>query len=193
MNVFGFDFNESTTCRAGYCPVTSVPSTFSIRFFDGNKKLQEYTFEPQDNVASFFGAASKQPFDRVSIEEVTGTVDDEALGKMYFKRESDSLCQAYTPTQVIFTPNVDPRKQNWSNVNGIGTPQIDAGKLVWQVRDAGTSNGNNAVIFKNLTTTELNDFFTKGGKLTAEIKNISASAPTSSAGALLASYLEIAR
>lgn len=126
VNAFGFDFNESTSCRAGFCPVTSVPSIFTIRFYDGDKKLQEYTFEPQDNVASFFGAASKRPFDRVSIQEVTGTVDDEALGKMYFQRFTDSLCQAYTPTQVLYTPNVDPRQQNWSNINGIGTPQIDA-------------------------------------------------------------------
>lgn len=64
---------------------------------------------------------------------------------------------------------------------------------MWQVNDAGTSNDNNAVIFKKMTTGELDDFFTKGGKLTAEIKNLSTSLPTASSGALLASYLEIAR
>ena len=68
-------------------------------------------FTPENNVATFFGAASKQPFDRVSIEEVTGTVDDEAFGKMYIKRDIDSLCQPYTSTSVLYAPNVSPVKQ----------------------------------------------------------------------------------
>lgn len=111
VNAFGFDFNESTTCRPGFCPTTSVESTFIIRVFDGEKKLQEYMFTPENNVATFFGTASKQPFDRVSIQEITGTIDDEAFGKMYIKRDIDSLCQPYTSTQVLYTPNVSPVKQ----------------------------------------------------------------------------------
>lgn len=54
VNAFGFDFNESTTCRAGFCPQTSVESTFMIRLFDGSKKVQEYMFTPENNIASFF-------------------------------------------------------------------------------------------------------------------------------------------
>ncbi len=88
---------------------------------------------------------------------------------------------------------MSPVKQSWSHINGIGTAQNDAGKLVWQVNDGGTSEGNNAVIYKKLVATELDDFFTKGGKYSVQLKNLSASAPTSSAAALLASYIEIAR
>jgi hypothetical protein len=61
------------------------------------------------------------------------------------------------------------------------------------VNDAGTSGGNNAVIYKKLTPTELDDFFTKGGKYSVQLKNLSASAPTSSVASLAASYIEIAR
>jgi len=111
VNAFGFDFNESTTCRAGFCPTTSVESTFIIRVFDGEKKLQEYMFTPENNVATFFGTASKQPFDRVSIQETVGTIDDEAFGKMYIKRDTDSFCQSYSSTPVIYAPNVSPVKQ----------------------------------------------------------------------------------
>lgn len=78
--------------------MTSVESTFIIRVFDGTKKLQEYMFTPENNVATFFGTASKQPFDRISIQEIIGSVDDEAFGKMYIKRDGDSLCQSYTST-----------------------------------------------------------------------------------------------
>lgn len=77
-------------------------------------------------------------------------------------------------------------------MNGIGTALDDAGKPVWQVNDGGTSNGNNAVIYKKLSPEEVAQFLTKGGKMSASIKNLSASAPTSSAAALLASYLEFA-
>ncbi len=61
------------------------------------------------------------------------------------------------------------------------------------MNDGGTSEGKNAVIYKKLASTELDDFFTKGGKYSVQLKNLSASAPTSSAAALLASYIEIAR
>lgn len=61
------------------------------------------------------------------------------------------------------------------------------------MNDAGTSSGNSAVIYKKLTFDNMNSFLTKGGKYSLEIKNISASSPTSSSAALLASYFEIAR
>ncbi len=61
-------------------------------------------------MASFFGAASPQSFDRVSIQETSGSVDDEAFGRMYFKRDAAGLCQAYTSTSVLYTPNVTPPK-----------------------------------------------------------------------------------
>lgn len=91
--------------------MTSVESTFIIRVFDGPKKLQEYMFTPENNIATFFGTASKQPFNRVSIEEITGSVDDEAFGKIYTKRDTDSLCQPYVSTSVLYAPNVSPVKQ----------------------------------------------------------------------------------
>ncbi len=83
-------------------------------------------------------------------------------------------CQAYDYTTVRYLPNTDPRTQDWSNINGIGTKQNDGGKLVWQVADGGTSEGNNAVIYKRLAKSEIDQFFTEGGKVTASIKNISA-------------------
>ncbi len=61
------------------------------------------------------------------------------------------------------------------------------------MNDAGTNNGNAAIIYKKLASTELDDFFTKGGKYSVQLKNLSASVPTSSAAALLASYIELAR
>jgi hypothetical protein len=101
-------------------------------------------------------------------------------------------CQPYDKTSVTYVPNTSPLTQGWSNVNGIGTAQNDAGKLVWQVNDAGTSNGNAAIIYKRLAKEEVSQFLTKGGKFSASIKHLSASTPTSSAAALLASYLEFA-
>lgn len=83
-------------------------------------------------------------------------------------------CQAYDYTTVRYIPNTDPRSQDWSNINGIGTKQKDGSKLVWQVADGGTSEGKNAVIYKRLAQSEIDQFLTKGGKVTASIKNISA-------------------
>lgn len=45
-------------------------------------------------------------------------------------------CQPYDYTTVRYIPNTDPRTQGWATSKGIGTPQNDAGKLVWQVNDA---------------------------------------------------------
>lgn len=193
VNAFGFDFDESTTCRPGYCSgVSQVESTFVIRIYDGPKYLQSYTFTPQNNVATFFGTASRQPFDRVSIQETVGGVDDELYGKLYLKRydPADSLCQAFTPTDTIYTPNARPDWQGWTYKNGLGTAQLDGGKMVWQVADG--SGSNNAVLYKKVASTDVTQFLTKGGKYSASIKNVSASKPTSSAAALLASYLELA-
>ncbi len=81
-------------------------------------------------------------------------------------------CQAYDYTTVRYLPNTDPRSQDWSNIDGIGTKQNDGGKLVWQVADGGTSGA--AVIYKRLAQPEMVQFLTKGGKVTASIKNISA-------------------
>lgn len=193
VNAFGFDFNESTTCRPGFCDgVSQVESTFAIRIYDGAKQLQEYTFTPANNVSTFFGAASGQPFDRVSIQETVGGVDDELYGKMYIKRydPADSVCQQYTPTATLYAPNVRPDRQGWTYKNGLGTAQLDGGKMVWQVADG--SSSNNAVLYKKLAPADVSEFLTKGGKYSASIKNLTASAPTSSAGALLASWLELA-
>jgi hypothetical protein len=86
----------------------------------------------------------------------------------------DVACQEYDYTTVRYLPNTDPRTQDWSNINGIGTKQNDGGKLVWQVNDGGTSEGNNAVIYKRIAQPEMVQFLTKGGKVTASIKNLSA-------------------
>lgn len=83
-----------------------------------------------------------------------------------------SGCAPFTTSTVKYTPNTDPRTQGWLNIDGIGGDYMDAGKPVWQVNDA--SSGGGAIIYKKFSTTELNDFFTNGGKLTAQIKNITA-------------------
>lgn len=104
-------------------------------------------------------------------------VEGEKIG--IFDASVDATCQPYTTSSLQYIPNTDPRTQGWLNINGIGTAQNDAGKLVWQVNDGGNDTGDNAVVYKKFSTTELGDFFTRGGKYSVELKNISASAPTS--------------
>lgn len=93
---------------------------------------------------------------------------------------ANTTCQPYsTSSSLRYIPNTRPTTQGWLNINGIGTAQDDNGKSVWQVNDGGNDSGDNAVVYKKFSTTELGDFFTKGGKYSVELKNISASAPTS--------------
>lgn len=96
-------------------------------------------------------------------------------------------------TTVRYVPNASPVTQGWSYKNGIGTPVTDNGAPVWQVNDGGTDNGDNAVIYKKLTPAETDVFLTKGGTLSASIRNLTgASSINGSTAGLLASYLEFA-
>lgn len=68
VNAFGYDFIESTTPLTGYGE-PQANSTFVISLYNGATKLTEYTFDPANNVATFFGASSVQSFNKVIIQE----------------------------------------------------------------------------------------------------------------------------
>lgn len=68
VNAFGYDFIESTTPLTGYGE-PQAESTFVISIYNGTTKLTESTFEPANNVATFFGVSSSQSFNKIVIQE----------------------------------------------------------------------------------------------------------------------------
>lgn len=88
LKSFGFYLHEpgdNIVCSAGSpanCPC--VPSTYRVRAKSGTQIVAEHTFEPDRDVAVFVGLASEVGFDRVEIEEIVGTCDNEYFGPFLF-------------------------------------------------------------------------------------------------------------
>lgn len=102
VNAFGYDFVELTTAIPGW-PATIIDSTFVISVYSGATKLTEYTFQPANDVVTFFGTSSDIAFDKVIIQETVGGVDDELYGKLYIKRKTATSASACVEGQYFCT------------------------------------------------------------------------------------------
>lgn len=131
VNAFGYDFIERVASIPGY-EMAFTDSTFVISVYNGTTKLTEYTFQPTNDVATFFGISSTQEFNKVIIQETVGTVDDELYGKLYIKRNSNFSCPTDTVQRspaiapITFTPNINPPLNTWQTapISGVGfTPR----------------------------------------------------------------------
>jgi hypothetical protein len=79
---FGFEFVEphfDPNVNVG----APVDSTFHIVLKDGATEVGSFTFNAPDDTASFVGATSSIPFDRVEMVEIVGNQDNEFIGRLY--------------------------------------------------------------------------------------------------------------
>ena len=82
---FGFDFIEPNVTMPPFGG-TPVESTYEILLFKGPALVGQVRFEGADipnDVQTFLGVWSDQPFDRIVINDVTGDDDDEFFGEFY--------------------------------------------------------------------------------------------------------------
>ena len=79
---FGFDFVEPNLSMP---PFGGTPgdSTFEIVMYRGAAEIGRTTFNAQDDEPGFVGVWSYQPFDRVTIIDLSGNDDDEFFGQFY--------------------------------------------------------------------------------------------------------------
>ena len=84
--VTGFSFllhepTQSTGQQDG-CNTTCFQTTFNFELFDGAISLGDFNFDPLDDVANFIGFISYgAAFDKVVINDVTNTSDNEFFGQ----------------------------------------------------------------------------------------------------------------
>lgn len=79
---FAFLLHEPTT-SAGLtdaCNATCVESSFTFKLFAGASEIGSFDFDPANDVANFVGFSSAIAFDRVVIDDVTNTSDNEFFG-----------------------------------------------------------------------------------------------------------------
>jgi hypothetical protein len=82
---FGFDFIEPNVTMPPFGG-TPVESTYEILLFKGPALVGQVRFEGADipnDVQTFLGVWSDQPFDRIVINDVTGDDDDEFFGEFF--------------------------------------------------------------------------------------------------------------
>jgi hypothetical protein len=83
---FGFDFHEpSLSTPPGpqfpdTCNTTCVESTFQITVLNGALVVGSHVFSMPNDVLTFVGVASTDPFNRIEIREIIGTNDNEFFG-----------------------------------------------------------------------------------------------------------------
>jgi hypothetical protein len=91
---FGFDFHEpSLSTPPGpqfpdTCNTTCVESTFQMSILNGAVLVGTSFFSMPNDVLTFIGISSTDPFDRIEIREVIGTNDNEFFGNFLIARES---------------------------------------------------------------------------------------------------------
>lgn len=76
--------------------------------FNGTTKIKDYTFTPENDIASFFGATSDQPITKATIRETIGNLDDEYFGKFYVSRNSCASAPTTIPASTT-TPTTTPQ------------------------------------------------------------------------------------
>lgn len=67
-------------------PLVNAPfaeSTFTFSLSLGGSSIGSFAFSPPNDTASFFGVWVDTPFDRVTITETAGDVENEFFGQMY--------------------------------------------------------------------------------------------------------------
>jgi hypothetical protein len=90
---FGFDFHEpSLSTPPGpqfpdTCNTTCAESTFQITVLNGALVVGSHVFSKPDDVLTFVGVASTDPFDRIEIREIVGTNDNEFFGNFLIAQE----------------------------------------------------------------------------------------------------------
>jgi hypothetical protein len=90
---FGFDFHEpSTSTPPGpqfpdTCNTTCVESTFQITVLNGALIVGSHVFSMPNDVLTFVGVSSTDPFNRIEIREIIGTNDNEFFGNFLVARE----------------------------------------------------------------------------------------------------------
>jgi hypothetical protein len=78
----GFEFAEPNVTMPSHGG-TPVDSTFEIVMYLGAREVGRTTFNANDDEAGFIGVWSNQPFDRVTIIDLSGNDDDEYFGRFY--------------------------------------------------------------------------------------------------------------
>ncbi len=79
---FGFDFHEPSV-PFGFpdrCDAPCFDSTFQITLWNGLIPVGSQPFSMPDDVLTFVGVWSSDPFDRIEVRDITGTIDDEFFG-----------------------------------------------------------------------------------------------------------------
>jgi hypothetical protein len=90
---FGFDFHEpSLSTPPGpvfpdTCNTACVESTFQITVLNGALVVGSHVFSMPDDVLTFVGVSSTDPFNRIEIREIMGTNDNEFFGNFLVGRE----------------------------------------------------------------------------------------------------------
>ena len=96
----GFAIAEPNTTMPHFSPSNFPTSdaTFTITLLRDAITIGVFTFNPPENVVSFFGAWADVPFNRVGIREALGGIDDEYFGQFY----TGSLPAASVPEPSTF-------------------------------------------------------------------------------------------
>lgn len=83
---FGFDFHEpslSTPPGPAFpdtCNASCVDSTFQITVLNGGTSVGSHLFNMPNDVLTFVGVSSTDPFDRIEVREIVGNIDNEFFG-----------------------------------------------------------------------------------------------------------------
>ncbi len=84
---FGFDFAEPTVVTVRYAPCYAgcpcANSNFRVTLRLAGEIVGTFDYNRPDNTNAFVGFLSPVPFDRVEINELDGTCDDEYFGRFY--------------------------------------------------------------------------------------------------------------
>lgn len=86
LRAFGFQIHEPTVNNGiapDSCNAPCFDTTFDVKLFQGATEVGSASFNPADDVKTFFGVTNPVAFDRVNIIDSTGTIDNEFFGRFY--------------------------------------------------------------------------------------------------------------
>jgi hypothetical protein len=81
VKALGFDFVEPKTDPN--VNATFAESTFSVALFDNAAPLGSFTFSAPNDQAYFAGAFADMAFNRVTVTEIVGGIENEFFGQVY--------------------------------------------------------------------------------------------------------------
>ncbi|MHB9080190.1 MAG: type VI secretion system tube protein Hcp [Pirellulaceae bacterium] len=127
---FGFEFVEPEHDPNVYAAF--VDSTFSVTLKRGGAVVGTFDFNSPSDQASFIGATSSTPFDRIEIRELIGGIENEFFGRMYLGNtppaaNDNSVTGSYIGTNATGTAPITlpPETVGWWP--GEGTAEDIAG------------------------------------------------------------------